>query len=136
MLAITGQRSVRLYESLIRGGAHIHMRNCDLWTVLHFSVLSSSLNALRFFISKGSDVNSPDAEGYTPLHGALFDPDANAHQIIDELLKAGADIKSVNKLQQTPLSLALEGYENGKIAAETYVLLGSKGAVDKINVNL
>ena len=46
------------------------------------------------------EVNQPDSKGMTPLHWACFYRD---NDLIEQLIKAGADIKAKNIYQQTPL---------------------------------
>jgi ankyrin repeat protein len=59
--------------------------------------------AIRAVIATRVDVNAPEPDGTTPLHWAVNQDDP---EIVDLLLRAGADAKSANRYGVTPLSLA------------------------------
>lgn len=50
-----------------------------------------------------TDVNAPAADGATPLHWAAYTDDAD---LVDRLIRAGANVRAVNQYGVTPLSLA------------------------------
>lgn len=58
---------------------------------------------VEMLISRGIDVNTADASGYTPLHAATADRN---EVIIAMLLEAGAILNPVNNKGQTPLDIA------------------------------
>ena len=67
------------------------------------AVRSSDYTAARALVEAGGDVDTPQADGTTPLHWAAR---GNQVDITDLLLRAGADANAANRYGMTPLSLA------------------------------
>ena len=59
--------------------------------------------AVRGLIAQKADVNAPQPDGATALHWAVF---KSNKELVDILLKAGANAKAVNREGSTPLWLA------------------------------
>ena len=67
------------------------------------AVLSGDNTAARALVAAGADVDTPQADGTTPLHWAAR---GNQVDITDLLLRAGADANAANRYGMTPLWLA------------------------------
>src|SRR6187399_1978239 len=59
--------------------------------------------AVRTLIQQKADVNAPQVDGATALHWAVYREDG---ELIDMLLRAGADAKVENRAAVTPLMMA------------------------------
>ena len=71
-----------------------------------------ALGALEIALALGGDVNAPNNDGDTPLHGAAW---RGANDIILRLVEAGAELHVENKRGYTPLQIA-NGEEEGRVA--------------------
>jgi ankyrin repeat protein len=67
-----------------------------------------NLQAVKFLVELGADVNAANDEGYTALHGAAF---TGGNEIIQYLVDKGARLDAEDVYGQTPLSIA-EGDPN------------------------
>ena len=65
--------------------------------------MNGDLPGVRALIVKKADVNAPQPDGSTALHWAVH---LSSHDMVDALLKAGADPKAATRLGATPLYLA------------------------------
>src|SRR6266849_2084329 len=59
--------------------------------------------AVQKLVDQHADVNAPQADGATALHWAVFKSDK---EMVDLLLRAGANAKAANRDGSTPLWLA------------------------------
>jgi tankyrase len=100
----------RLIESLA-SGANIHAADKNGVTALHHAVRFRSAAAVKTLIEHGADVNRAcRRSGSTPLHRAVTSTgapstagkQAEARDIIELLLAAGADPSIRNKAGKTP----------------------------------
>jgi ankyrin repeat protein len=69
------------------------------------AVQSGDATAVRKLVGAKADVNTPQADGSTALHWAVYNDDLAT---VDLLLKAGANPKVANGFGATPLSMAAE----------------------------
>jgi ankyrin repeat protein len=67
------------------------------------AVKSGDRTAVGTLVTKKTDVNLPEADGTTALHWAVHRDDL---QIADLLIRAGAQVRAVNRYGVTPLSIA------------------------------
>jgi ankyrin repeat protein len=77
---------------------------------------------LKVLLASHADPNSPDRDGFTPLHFAAQEYQIEAARL---LLDAGADVNSINKYGNSPLFVAVFN-SNGR--GELISLLRSHGA--------
>ena len=59
--------------------------------------------ALRTLLQKKADVNTPQVDGATALHWAVYRDDL---EVVDLLIRAGANVKAANREGVTPLAMA------------------------------
>src|SRR5213593_2651836 len=59
--------------------------------------------AVRALLAQKVDVNAPQADGATALHWAVY---TNDQEMAELLVRAGANIKAVNRIGVSPLSMA------------------------------
>ncbi|MCY4599514.1 MAG: ankyrin repeat domain-containing protein [Acidobacteria bacterium] len=71
-----------------------------------------ALEALEVALELGGDVNAPNNDGDTPLHGAAW---RGANDIILRLVEEGAELHVENQRGYTPLQIA-NGEEEGRVA--------------------
>jgi len=75
---------------------------------IHYAAQLGNINQVRYFLDKGVDINVPEDNDYrnTPLHiAALHEQD----QMIEFLIKHGANINAGNAIDATPLHTAARG---------------------------
>jgi hypothetical protein len=76
----------------------------DSWLVV--AIEHGSHAAVRWMIGKGTAVNFVDKEGYSPLHACIDSPSQSKYDILNTLLRAGADVNVKGLNSWTPLHLA------------------------------
>ena len=97
-----------LIRALVAGGADIHEKDQDGLNALDWAVIAHRPETVTALLATGAAalVNDRDRFGYTPLlYAATIDFGGDA-EIIDALLKAGADPKIGDKEGKTPLAHA------------------------------
>src|SRR3954451_16118149 len=67
------------------------------------AAMNGDLAAVRTLIVKKADVNAPQIDGATALHWAVHRDNA---EMVEALIKAGANPKVTNREGTTPLALA------------------------------
>src|SRR5437660_11835216 len=67
------------------------------------AVMKGDKAAVRALLEQRADVNTPQADGATALHWAVYRGDIDTANV---LIRAGANVKAVNRDGATPLSLA------------------------------
>eukprot|EP00794_Sanderia_malayensis_P012945 gene12945-14277_t len=72
-------------------------------SALHVAAAKGYHKVIKLLIQAGSEVNSRDADGWTPLHAAVHWGQLDAAEILTE---AGADFNLRNNIGQTPCDLA------------------------------
>jgi len=90
---------------LVKHGANIDAQNYYENTPLHFAVLSGQLEVVQqlFKAKPKPEINKTDNQGRTALH---FAADNGFSDIVDFLIKQGANIDPKDKWQATPLAAA------------------------------
>ncbi|MCP4706271.1 MAG: PDZ domain-containing protein [candidate division Zixibacteria bacterium] len=73
------------------------------YTALHWAALRGKLDAVRFLVEAGADVNAFGLDGCTPLHGAA---DFGNVAMIGVLIKKGSVVDNKNNWGNTPLHMA------------------------------
>ena len=67
------------------------------------AVVRGDLASLKHLLSLGADVNEPDFDGMTALHWAAASEEGS--ELVEELVKSGADIEVKTPKGYTPLHL-------------------------------
>ena len=67
------------------------------------AVTKQDTQTARALLAEGVDVNAPAVDGSTALHWAVH---RGAHELVDLLIDAGADVTVANRYGVRPLSLA------------------------------
>ena len=89
------------------GISHIYWQTLYKENVLHVAVIrKTSFEVIRLLVEKGSDVNSKDYYGYTPLMKAVMHN--NNLLTINYLLENGANVNAKNELGYTAAMIALQ----------------------------
>ncbi|MDJ0805706.1 MAG: ankyrin repeat domain-containing protein [Gammaproteobacteria bacterium] len=95
-------RNTLVADYLVKQGASL-----DPDALLRETVLlgQADRDVIDFLKKQGASSNTPDAEGYTPLHLAIL----NGHRVIAKyLVERGADIDLTDRAGRTPLQIAIE----------------------------
>lgn len=96
---------IRLLRALISRGADVNRAQGGLTALLAATrdSLSGRAEAVMTLISNGADPTAADADGNTPLHGAVLSEEPIVAAM---LLDAGADLNAANRAGLTPLATA------------------------------
>jgi ankyrin repeat protein len=100
------------YGEGFAGNAHRHAPNA--W-----------LDAVKYLVELGADVNARDYQGYTPLHHAAARGD---NELILYLVSKGADVKAVARTGQTVADMANGPVQRVSPFPETVALLEKLGS--------
>ena len=96
--------------SLIKESFEIYLNNKNQETALHLAARHGHIKFMTAVLSTDSiNINSPDSEGMTALHRAVLRNTEDSAQIVEELIKFGADRWAGEKNDQvtpTPIMLA------------------------------
>ena len=74
-------------------------------SVLFQAAARGDAAAIRLLLRERVDVNAVDADGATALHFAVWSDDLAT---VDELIKAGANVRAANAFRITPIYIAAE----------------------------
>lgn len=87
----SGKVTIEMCELLRKNGANINAaltkQSAMGWTALHYAVINSDAELVKYLIKQGANVNKATGEGSTPLYLALI---GNNEEIIRILKNAGA----------------------------------------------
>ena len=93
----------REIDLLVRAGADVHAPDKNGQMPIHYAANILGISAARALLSHGARVNARDSGGLTPLHlAAGVSRDDSSAEMIDYLLRWGADEKAVDKDGDTP----------------------------------
>ncbi len=96
---------------LLEHGAKVDTKTSKLrWTALHYAIDADAENIARVLVEKGADVNAKADNGRTPLQLASNSYSDNQSELVELLLKSGAQIKSLSRANiESSLRRAVEG---------------------------
>lgn len=94
-----------LVRHLVSLGANVKWMDKEKSTLIHRASLQSHNAILEYLISLSLDVNSKNTYGETPLFLA------RSINIIDQLIRAGAQVNAINKLGDSVLSSIITNFE-------------------------
>jgi len=88
------------------------------------------MNAVKFCLDHGADINAADAKGYTALHGAAVRGD---NEMINFLISKGANVKAVTKTGDTVADMANGPFAHAMPHPDTVALLEKLGSKNNDN---
>jgi LysM repeat protein len=98
-------------ESILKTSNHdVNQKNEDLFSPLHWAILSEQPEIVEILIDSGANVNAKTISDETPLHFAAL---VGSTSIIDSLIKQGASIEAINSSNNTPLHYAVKEFNVG-----------------------
>jgi len=116
----------------LQSRTHVDERISGLKTILkdkpkcaaiHYLALNGPINMVEMALRLGSDINTRDSLGYTPLHHACASFGSTT-EMVSFLLNNGADVNAVGNHGTTPLHVACRYTEVGII--DTLIKHGSR----------
>jgi ankyrin repeat protein len=90
----------------------------------------SRLDAAKFCLDHGADLNAKDVKGYSALHGAAFRGD---NEMIKYFIALGADVHAKTKDGDTVADLANGLFEHAVVHPDTVALLEHLGSLNSHN---
>jgi len=90
----------------------------------------SRLDAVKFCLTHGANVNATDVKGYSALHGAAFRGD---NETVKYLISVGADVHAVTKDGDTVADLANGLFEHAIPHPDTVAMLERLGSTNSHN---
>ena len=93
-------------------------------TLLHWAAIDGDIEAIKFFVSHGADVNEKCGLGNTPLHWVTCLWNDSDNCLIDFLVSVGSRVNTKNKDGHTPLHLA--AFYGRLKSAELLISIGAK----------
>ena len=117
--------AVATARELLGRGASVDARGGGNTTPLHWATLGNRPETVALLLNRGADVDAEERNGRSPLRVAMYreweqygiaplgwneSERRNAQAVIAELLRAGADVGSRGRQNQTPLHMA--AYDN------------------------
>ncbi|CAL8070680.1 unnamed protein product [Orchesella dallaii] len=96
LYAIMGNRSVEFIDVLIEYGANWKLYGSRGRTVLHYAAWHGNVNALKYFLAKGMDINEKCENQNPPLHYAVLDSPTNTLKLesVKFLMDNNADVNA------------------------------------------
>jgi uncharacterized protein len=91
---------------------------------------TARLDAVKYCLDHGANVNAKDAKGYTALHGAAFRGD---NEMVKYLIATGADVQAKTKDGDTVADVANGLFEHAIPHADTVALVQGLGSVNSHN---
>jgi ankyrin repeat protein len=88
------------------------------------------MNAVKFCLEHGADINAADTKGYTALHGAAVRGD---NAMVKFLVEKGAKVDAVTKAGDTVADMANGPFEHALPHADTVELLEKLGSKNNHN---
>ncbi|XP_062576735.1 transient receptor potential cation channel subfamily V member 3-like [Saccostrea cucullata] len=94
-------------DSLIKNGANINCSDKHGQTLMHEVCRTWHIDVAKFLLELGANVNQADKYGRTPLHvAAAVDYVWSNFEMVEILIKNGADRESLSNEKQTPVHYA------------------------------
>ena len=92
-----------MVDALVDAGANIEARDSEDDTPLNYFAQYHAIEPMRALVSRGADINTQNQNGDSPLHfAARAAGDKGAADLIDFLLKSGAEESMVNRNNEAP----------------------------------
>lgn len=90
-------------KALLDKGSYVDSKQAES-SAIHFAAQAGDLEAVKFLIAHGSDVDDPDGQERTPLMTAASRGDL---AMVEFLVDQGASLEAVSERNRTPLMHAL-----------------------------
>ncbi|VDK18676.1 unnamed protein product [Anisakis simplex] len=97
-------KSIDCIRALRNAGAHLTWKSVDLGIEMCLASSSEDLKTLSAWVAAGVDPNQADYDGRTALHIAV---ENGSKEIVEYLLKNGANPEAADKFGNTPMSRAI-----------------------------
>ncbi|XP_046563153.1 serine/threonine-protein phosphatase 6 regulatory ankyrin repeat subunit B-like isoform X2 [Haliotis rubra] len=94
-----------MIQALLEKGGAVEIKNKKGETPLHYAAWNQCTVCVKLLLPV-SDVNAQDSDGNTALHFSSLSDEPHSHEVIQALLKEGANVQMQNRKGQTPLHCA------------------------------
>eukprot|EP01125_Pyxidicula_operculata_P014785 TRINITY_DN496_c2_g1_i2.p1 TRINITY_DN496_c2_g1~~TRINITY_DN496_c2_g1_i2.p1 ORF type:complete len:1543 (-),score=345.89 TRINITY_DN496_c2_g1_i2:477-5105(-) len=117
--------SLPIVKLLVKHNAKFDVQDSQLWYPIHSAAIYGQFSIINYLIKKGHDANLKNIDLNTALHYVVRNKlSESIEKTLNILLKANADVNSVNRFGDTPLHTAIS--RGGGIDVSLYLL--KKGA--------
>ncbi|XP_017781655.1 PREDICTED: E3 ubiquitin-protein ligase MIB2-like [Nicrophorus vespilloides] len=106
-------------EILISAGALLNVHNKQGLTALHTAVRTECIHSVEILLKAGADTRYKDFKGNTALHDAV----KTESQLLELLVKSGADLNTFNNRGYTPIRIAINRQRE-----QNFIILLNAGA--------
>jgi ankyrin repeat protein len=132
-LALTEQCPLAVLQMLVNvAGVDINATDSEGQTCVHLCATHGADHVLQWLINAGAEIDTPDADGETPLHYACRQHSAVSGCAL-QLIVAGADARAQNRHRTTPCFFAAQ--LSGRHATEVVTtLLAAGGDFDAVDI--
>ena len=105
---------IEIAAAILSNGGNINHQDRNGWSALHFAVQEKHLEAVKYLLAQGAEVDLKDTYGNTPLWRAAFDS-KGAYDFVHLLVAHKADPNSKNNAGRSPLDFAIQIADNALI---------------------
>ncbi|CAM9755804.1 unnamed protein product [Hapterophycus canaliculatus] len=111
--------NVEAIDVLVEYGADVEAQSDHTGLPLHCAAVHMKLEAVVALLKHGANANAADDSNYTPLHDAVSTPwRPGTADLVDTLLRSGADEKIINDNGDSPLDIVRRKYAGQPLVDE------------------
>jgi V8-like Glu-specific endopeptidase len=103
-----------MFKSLVDAGMKVDLDLGSNMTMMHYAINNRNLEAVKYILKEGFDLERTDANGNTMLHYAIKN---GSSDIVAELIRNGSKVNVKNKWGESALHMAVKRWDMASIRA-------------------